>query len=118
MAKITSRFQGTPARGKYLLVVVDRYSRYPEVEIIQSTSASTVIRKLNKIFAAHGIPEILITDNGPPFHSNDFKNYMLEKGTSHQTSTPYWPQGNAEAERFMRTLSKILTITQPDTTAK
>ena len=92
--------------------MIDRYSRYPEVETITSTNASTVITKLNKIFASHGIPQILVTDNGPPFKGKDFKKYMEESGISHQLNTPYWPQGNAEAERFMRTLGKILSIAQ------
>ena len=108
--KLHLDFKGPLPCGKYLLVVIDRYSRYPEVEIVTSTNANTVIRKLNKIFASHGIPEVLITDNGPPFTSNDFKGYMKQIGASHRLSTPYWPQGNAEAERFMRTLGKILTI--------
>ena len=108
--KLHLDFKGPLPGGKYLLVVIDRYSRYPEVEIITSTNAKNVIRKLNKIFASHGIPEVLITDNGPPFKSTEFRDYMKELGTSHEFSTPYWPQGNAEAERFMRTLSKVLTI--------
>ena len=108
--KLHLDFKGPLPGGKYLLVVIDRYSRYPEVEIITSTNAKTVIRKLNKIFSAHGIPEIILTDNGPPFHSKEFKMYLEQNNVSHQFSTPYWPQGNAEAERFMRTLGKVLTI--------
>ena len=108
--KLHIDFKGPLPGGKYLLVVVDRYSRYPEVEIVTSTNAVTVIRTLTKIFATHGIPEIIITDNGPPFHSHQFKKYMQQIGTFHQLSTPYWPQGNAEAERFMRTLGKMLAI--------
>ena len=49
-------FYGPLPTGEYLLVVVDRYSRFPEVEIVHSTRASTVIPKLDKIFAVHGIP--------------------------------------------------------------
>ena len=108
--KLHLDFKGPLPGGKYLLVVIDRYSRYPEVEIITSTNIITVVRKLNKIFASHGIPEVLITDNGPPFNSKDFEQYMKELGVSHKFSTPYWPQGNAEVERFMRTLGKILKI--------
>ena len=67
-----------------------------------------LLRTLTKIFATHGIPEIIVTDNRPPFHRYQFKNYMQQIGTFHQLSTSYWPQGNAEVERFMRTRGKML----------
>ena len=54
--------------GEYLLVVTDRYSRFPEVEIVSSTKASVVIPKLDRIFAVHGIPAIVRSDNGSPFN--------------------------------------------------
>ena len=49
-------FTGPYASGEYLLVVVDEYSRYPEVEIVSSTSAKATIPKLDAIFARQGIP--------------------------------------------------------------
>ena len=59
----------------YLLVVMDDYSRFPEVEIVGSTSAKTVIPKLDSIFARHGIPVVVKSDTGPPFNSDDFRNF-------------------------------------------
>ena len=50
--KLHLDFKGPLPDGKYLLVVIDRYSRYPEVEIVTSTNSNTVIRKLNKMFAS------------------------------------------------------------------
>ena len=67
-------------------------------------------RKLRRSFATHGIPNTIVTDNGPPIHSNGFKEFMNEFGINHQFSTPYWPQGNAEVERFVKTLQKMLII--------
>ena len=66
--------------GEYLLVVVDRYSRYPEVEIVRSTKASTVIPKLDKIFATHGIPETLTSDICPPFNGEEYQRYLTALG--------------------------------------
>jgi hypothetical protein len=51
--------------GEHLLVVYDDYSRYPEVEIVTSTSARAVIPKLDKIFSAFGVSMVVRTDNGP-----------------------------------------------------
>ena len=59
-------FLGPFPSGDYLLVVIDEYSRFPEAEIVKSTSAKSVIPKLDAIFARQGIPEELKTDNGPP----------------------------------------------------
>jgi len=64
-------FYGPLTSGEHLLVVIDRYSRYPEVEIVRSTKASSVIPKLEKMFATHGIPDTITSDNGPPFNGSD-----------------------------------------------
>ena len=63
-------FYGPLLTGEYLLVVIDRYSRFPEVEIVSSTKASVVIPKLIWIFAVHGIPASARSDNGPPFRKS------------------------------------------------
>ena len=65
--KLAMEFFGPYPSGDYLLVIIDEYSWLPEVEIIRSTSAKTVIPKLDAIFARQGIPDELKTDNGPPF---------------------------------------------------
>ena len=97
-------FGGPFLTGEYLLVVIDAYSRFPEVDIVHSTSAKTTINKLAQIFAMHGIPRNLRSDNSPPFTSRDFKTFMEEQGIRHQRTTPNWPQANAEAEKFMKPL--------------
>ena len=101
-------FYGPLPSEEYLLVAVDRYSRYPEVEIVRSTKAATVIPKLDQMFARHGIPNQIKTDNGPPFNSEDHTRYLKILGISARFATPKWPQGNAEAERFMQPLGKTL----------
>ena len=73
-------FYGPLPTSEYLLVVVDRYSRLPEVEIVHSTRASTVIPKLDKIFSVHGIPDIIISDNGPPFNGDEYTQYAKALG--------------------------------------
>ena len=101
-------FYGPLQTQEYLLVVIDRYSRFPEVDIVHSTKAAAVIPKLDRMFAVHGIPDVLISDNGPPFNSTDYKRYLETLGITPKFSTPLWPQGNAQAERFMQGLGKVL----------
>ena len=86
------------------LVVTDEYSRFPEVDVISSTSAKTVIPHLDMIFSRHGIPDVVKTDNGPPFNGNEFQTFS--KDFWFRKITPLWPEANGEAERFMATLNK------------
>ena len=101
-------FYGPLPQDQYLLVVIDTYSRYPEVEHVTTTSARATIPKLDAIFARHGIPDEVKSDNGPPFFGDEFTSYMKSLGIKHMTSTPLWPQGNATAEAFMKPLGKAI----------
>ena len=103
-------FYGPLPLAKYLLVLVDRYSRFPEVQIVGSTKVSVVIPKLDKIFAVHGIPTIIRSDNGPPFNGEDYRHYLNVLGIKTKFATPKWPQGNAPVERLMQPLGKALKI--------
>ena len=94
-------FCGPFPGGEYLLVVIDAYSRFPEVEIVSSTSSKVTIPKLERIFATHGLPQFVMSDNGPLFPGQEFHQFMKELGATHKPSSPLWPQGNAEVERFM-----------------
>ena len=101
-------FYGPLPSGQYILVIMDFYSRFPEVEILTSISAKNVIPKLDNIFARHAVPSQIISDNGPPFHSHEFHHYMIMMGIKQTTSTPLWPQGNSEVEAFMKPLGKAI----------
>ena len=100
-----------PQTGQYLMVLIDKHSKYPEVEIVNSTDAKSCIPKLDKIFATYGMPDKMTSDNGPPFNGNDFARYMNILGIEWNPSTPLWPQGNAQAESFMKPLGKLITTT-------
>ena len=65
--KLSTDFKGPIAKDFYFLLVMDDYSRFPELEIVSSTSAEEVIPKFDRILATHGIPEEVRSDNGPPF---------------------------------------------------
>ena len=67
-------------RGQQYLLVVDYFSRYPEVVKLTSTTASSVIAILKPCFARHGIPEIVRSDNGPQFSSREFTEFASSYG--------------------------------------
>ena len=88
--------------------MIDQYSRYPEIEIITATTAQQTIDSLTKIFATHGLPYKVISDNGPPFTSEALRQYMKVNNIKHHRITPLHPKANATAENFMRGLNKTL----------
>ena len=94
--------------SEYLLIITDDYSRYPVVETVKSTSASTVIPKVDKVFSEFGIPDVVKTDNGPPFNSSAFKSFAQTLGFQHHKVTPLWLRPNGEVERFVRTVKKVI----------
>ena len=106
--EVSMDFCGPYPTGDYLMVLIDEYSRFPIVELIRSTAATTVIPHLESIFGLFGIPGVLKTDNGSPFNGQDFAVFTRAAGIRHRKITPLWPQANAMAERFMRTLSKAV----------
>lgn len=58
-----------------ILIVVDGYSRYPEIKVLRKTESYHIIKSLQEIFARHGYPEELKTDNGTNLASTKFENY-------------------------------------------
>jgi len=104
---LSADFCGPLPSGDYIMVVKDDFSRYPEVEILTTTSARAVIPKMDKIFVTHGIHSVVKTDNGPPFNSEHFAKFARYLGFKHKI-TRLWPEENGETERFMRTLKKYL----------
>jgi len=91
-------------------VVVDYFSRYIEVANLPKLITATTVERLKVIFARFGIPETLMTDNGPQFSSCEFaQDYDFE----HVTSSPRYPQSNGEAERAVRTVKQELKNQDP-----
>jgi hypothetical protein len=75
---------GSFPSGESLLVLVDSCSRWPEVFIIKSTTATVIINRLKSCFAVHGLPEKIVTDNGPQFVADEFNSYLREHGIGHK----------------------------------
>jgi len=97
--------------GKYLFVLVDSYTKFPEVVITKDMSAETVKTVLQSIFSRFGIPQCLVSDNGPAFISISLQNWLRNIGCRQLTIAPYHPQSNGLAERFVRTIKQQLKET-------
>lgn len=75
--------------------MIDAATRWPEVEIIRSTTTKVIISRLDRILAPHGSPEEIVSDNGPQFVPQEFASYLQLIGVNHCHVTPYHPQANA-----------------------
>ena len=63
---------------------------------------------MKSIFSRHGIPEVLLTKNGPQYDSRDFTEFASHFGFSHTSSSPHFPQSNGYAERAVKTVKGCL----------
>ena len=96
------------------LIVVDYYSRYFELERMSTTTSSAIVNKLKAIFARHGIPEKLVSDNGPQFPAQEFAHFANEWDFRHITSSPTYPQSNGLVEKSAQIAKQLLKKSKSD----
>ena len=92
----------------HYLVAVDYFSRYPEVIKLSTTTSTAVIAALKSIFSRHGILEVVRSDNGPQYASQEFSTFTESYGFRLVTSTPQYQQSNGQAERTVQTMKQML----------
>ena len=92
-----------PFMGQLFLIVIDAYSKWMEVYPTSSTSATATIELLRRAFATHGLPDMLVSDNGTGFASKEFGNFMAKNGILHVKAAPRHPSSNGLVERSVRT---------------
>ena len=91
------------------LCTVDYFSDYFEIdELHTSKTGATVIGKLKKRFATHGIPDTFHSDNGPPFSSNEFSAFAVMYEFEHVTSSPEYPQSKGKVENAVKTAKNLM----------
>lgn len=91
-----------PIRGKMFLIVVDAHTKWLEAFEVGSTSAKQAIVHLRDLFARFGLPVTCHSDNGPPFTSLEFKQFLKSNGVIQTFSPPYHAQSNGQAENSVR----------------
>ena len=99
-----------PFLGHYWLVWVDAFSKYAGVHHVSRPDSATTVTRLREEFLYFGQPDQIVSDNGPAFISVEFQNSIPNNGIQHIRSSPYHPQTNAEAERFVQTFNKPLKV--------
>lgn len=94
--------------GHEYLLVVDTYSKFPEIMILKNQTSYEIINCLKAIFSRHGIPQLVYSDNGTNFVSQEMKNFAKQWKFSLKTSTPQYPQSNGFIERHVQTVKNVL----------
>eukprot|EP00118_Oscarella_pearsei_P021946 m.250166 g.250166 ORF g.250166 m.250166 type:complete len:454 (+) comp40312_c0_seq1:2745-4106(+) len=90
------------------VIIADYYSNYFEVDVLKNTVAISVIHKLKGQFARHGIPDVVVSDNGPQFANAEYRSFAKEWGFQLITSSPRYPQSNGKAENAVKTCKEIM----------
>lgn len=99
---------------KDYLLVTDYFSRFPEIALLSSLTATTIITHLKSFFARHGTPEVVFTDNGPQFRKiqgSEFQKFAESWGFEHRTSSPRYPQSKGFVEVAVGIIKRSLKKT-------
>ena len=97
--------------GSEYLVIVDYYSKMPIVRKMPTSQCNSakMITVLKELFAEHGIPEEIRSDNGPQFASHLFAEFTKDWNIKHSTSSPRNPRSNGQAESAVKIVKGLLT---------
>ena len=95
-------------QGQKFLMLIDAYSKWPEIIPMKTTTAEKTNDVLRQIFSRHGLPMTVVSDNGPPFTSSEFEYFLKMNGIRHVTSQSYKPSTNGSAERLVQTFKQMM----------
>lgn len=93
---------------QYFLVLVDSHSKWLEVMPMKTTTSAKTIDVLRPLFASQGLPEEVVSDNGPQFTSWEFKQFLRSNGIRQTLVPAYHPASNGAAEKSVQTVKVAL----------
>ncbi|XP_018342708.1 PREDICTED: uncharacterized protein LOC108748832 [Trachymyrmex septentrionalis] len=89
-------------------ICVDAFTKWPEVYIVPNMLTEPTIDICKEIFSRFGLPNVVVSDNGPTFTSQLFQQFLRTYGITHKTSAPFHPASNGQAERYVQTIKRAL----------
>ena len=81
-------------------LAIDAHSKWPEIFWMSSTTMEETIVVLRHIFASFGLPDQLVSDNGPQFTAREFADFVSANGIRHIRTAPYHPASNSSSRPF------------------
>ena len=103
-----------PFLDKMYFLVIDAHSKWPEIFEMTQTSTTRTIAILRHLFAKYGLPQQIVSDNGPQFISNEFAQFMKLNSIKHIFSAPYRPASNGVVERLVCTFKQAMKAGEKD----
>ena len=97
-----------PLNGFYYLILVDSFSKWPEIFKTRHPTSKSTINALDEIFSRFGVPKTLVSDNGTAFTGKEFKEFCDSLDIKHITTPIYHPRSNGQAEKFVDTFKRAL----------
>ena len=97
-----------PFLGKMFFLVVDAHSKWLEVAIVNSATSTNTIDNLRMMFSTHGLPEVIVSDNGSVFSSKEFSEFTCRNNIRHIRTPPYHPSSNGQVERAVQTFKDAM----------
>lgn len=91
-----------PFLGQFWLLIMDAHSKWLDIHVTSSTSATTTIEKCRQSFASFGIPDTIVSDNATCFTCPEFQSFCTRNGVKHLTSPPWSPKSNGLVERAVQ----------------
>ena len=98
-------------RGKAYLVTVCYKSKFWEMDRLNDTKSTTIIKKLKAYLARYGIPRQLVSDNGPQFASSEFRTFTKSWGIERTTTSPHHSKANGKVESAVKVAKRMLRKT-------
>ena len=80
----------------------------------ENTTSLDTIHELHRLFSSYGLPEELISDNGPQFMSEEFQHFLKLNRVKQIRSAPYHPSSNGAMEKLVRIIKQALRVASPN----
>ena len=111
--RLSIDFKGPLPSGtgnRFILTVVDEYSRFPFAIPCRDQESRTVIKALMNLFSLFGTPGMVHSDNGPSLVSHEFRSFLIENNIGFSNSSRYNPRGNGQVERYNAVIWKGIEL--------
>ncbi|PAA81898.1 hypothetical protein BOX15_Mlig018724g1 [Macrostomum lignano] len=111
---ITGPFATAPHNQRFIVVLIDYFSSYPEVLLTGETSSPRIIKWPTEVFDRFGNPDTLVSDNGSSFVSKEMKEFLATRDIRQECVPLYEPRRNGKVEVFNRTLKHAAQTFEAD----
>ena len=94
--------------GRLYILIFDYFSKFPFLFQVKTMSFANLKDHIEELFSVEGIPDEIMSDNGPPFNGKEFSSYLTGLGIRHTTSSPNYPRSNGFIERQIQTVKRLI----------